>query len=150
MWKNKLAIWGSLIVLVITLLMGCDIEDKEDKEESNPFKDRSFTFDDGRVLTFASSTWGLYNSPIEENPYERNDFEGTYTYDGNIATMTPTRFKKSSENVWYPHNSAKFSTVINKNGSVTFYNYSPPPSRSAVDIKRGLLNVITPITSTSN
>jgi hypothetical protein len=125
--KNK-RFW--LGILVMALVFGMTVVGCDDslKEEPNPFNDLGvINMEWGGTLSFGSDTWKRYGTPWNpSNPDSGGsityDYEGIYMYSGKVATMTVTRYKRSSTSTWTSY-SDTWSAILNNDGSFRDLDY---------------------------
>jgi hypothetical protein len=131
MRKEKVIIFGVLVVLTVIMFTGC----KTDLEENNPFAGTFWKGNDGSEISFSSTGW-----LVNEN--KNYIYRGTYTYSENIATMKVKEYRFYNESKWYPYEGTNntWSARINKDNTLKFYYYSPP--RSVKNILNTQRNII--------
>jgi hypothetical protein len=93
----------------------------DDGNDVNRFAGTDWTMDsDGSHLVFSNSTWEWTGLEMMsgENLYSYN-FEGTYTYSGNTATLISTRYSIPSVTDWVDW-SAKWIATLEDDGRLSW------------------------------
>ena len=101
--KKKKCIFGivGLIIFIAALAVSCN----NNPEESNPFVGTWLSSEGGYTVVFGESIWHI-------NKYSSgNGYKGTYTHNGNTATLVFTEINETPENTetWRPITSEESS-----------------------------------------